>query len=93
MSTAAEPFRGLGDGGEHLVLIGHVAGHADGVVPLGDDGGGALVGVVLADVHADQVGALAGQFLGDAAHDVGAGAGHQRRFAFEFQTSTSTAWE
>ena len=64
----------------HLLLVGDVADHAHGFVALGGDGGGALIGHFLADVDADEVSALTGQFLGDAAHDVGAGAGNQGRF-------------
>ena len=89
MSTPPNRSVALCDGGDYLLFVGDVAGYAHGLMPLGDDGRGALLGEFLAYVHTDQACAFPRQFLCDAAHDVGAGAGHQRRLAFEFQGTPS----
>ena len=78
---AAESFARRRDRGDHLALIGDVAGHRRGAAARALDVARAVCGVFGARIDADERGALSRETLGDAAADIRAGSGDQRHFS------------
>ena len=73
----------------HLALVGDVAHEAEGLPAAPPDRLRALLRVVGGHVHADDARALLGEPLGDAAADVGAGAGHDRDLVGELHVGAT----